>query len=51
MKALTLTAIMALLVTLPLLANKRREAPPANVDREAGPLPEEMRYDVFDFIS
>jgi hypothetical protein len=51
MKALTLTAIMALLVTIPLLANKRRVAVPVSVDRVGSLAPEEMRYDIFDFIS
>jgi hypothetical protein len=51
MKALAMTAIMALLVTIPLLANKRREAAPANVEKAGSPAPEEMRYDIFDFIS
>jgi hypothetical protein len=51
MKAFTLTAIMALLVSIPLLANRRREGAPANVNSTGSQAPEEIRYDIFDFIS
>lgn len=51
MKAVTMTAIMAVLVTIPLILGKRKPVPlPIREQRRRKPDDEDRRYDIEDFL-
>jgi hypothetical protein len=50
MKTLTITALMAALVAIPLIVHRHRVQ--AAAGREGNPVPDDpRRYDIFDFVS
>ncbi len=51
MKAVSVTAFLALLVFIPFLSARKKETSSVTVDGRSASAPEELRYDIYDFVS
>lgn len=51
MKTLSVTALLAVLVFIPFLSLKRKETGTVKVHGRGTPVSDELRYDIYDFVS
>jgi hypothetical protein len=51
MKTVSVTAFLALLIFIPFLSARKKETVSLTVDGRGTPAPDELRYDIYDFVS